>query len=44
VSCAYHLFLDVNPTTGVIKLNFPDLEIWELEQCCALDVMEEGVF
>ena len=43
VSCAYHLYLDVNPSTGEIKLNFPDKEIWELEHCCALDVMDEGV-
>ena len=24
VSCKHHLFLDVNPETGSIKLNFPD--------------------
>src|SRR5688572_696068 len=27
VSCKYHLYLDVNPETGSIKLNFPDLEV-----------------
>jgi len=43
VSCAYHLYLDVNATTGEIKLNFPELEIWELEHCCALDVMDKPV-
>lgn len=42
VSCKHHLYLDVNPTTGSVKLNFPDLEPWELEQTCALDVAELG--
>ncbi len=42
VSCKYHLFLDVNPTTGSIKLNFPDLEVWEMEDTCALDVADRG--
>lgn len=30
--------MDVSPKTGNIKLNFPDLEVWELEHSCALDV------
>ena len=42
VSCKYNLYLDVNPETGSIKLNFPDKEIWELEYTCALDVAEKG--
>ncbi len=42
VSCRYHLYLDVNPDTGSIKLNFPDLEVWEMPYTCALDVAEEG--
>ena len=42
VSCKYHLFLDVNPETGSVKLNFPDKEVWELEETCALDVAERG--
>ncbi|PZR05800.1 MAG: DNA-binding protein [Archangium gephyra] len=42
VSCKYNLYLDVNPETGSIKLNFPDKEIWELEYTCALDVTEKG--
>lgn len=42
VSCKHHLYLDVNPETGSIKLNFPDLEPWELEETCALDVAERG--
>jgi hypothetical protein len=42
VSCKYNLFLDVNPETGSIKLNFPDKELWELEFTCALDVAEKG--
>ena len=42
VACKYHLYLDVNPETGSIKINFPDLEVWELEASCALDVADEG--
>lgn len=42
VSCKHHLFLDVSPTTGAIKLNFPDLEAWELGESCSLDIAERG--
>lgn len=42
VSCKHHLYLDVNPETGSIKLNFPDQDVWELEETCALDVAERG--
>lgn len=40
VSCKYHLYLDVNPKNGHIKFNFPDAEVWELEETCSLDVAE----
>ncbi|MEO8699729.1 MAG: sigma factor-like helix-turn-helix DNA-binding protein [Kofleriaceae bacterium] len=42
VACKHHLYLDINPLTGSIKINFPDLEPWELEHTCALDVAEAG--
>lgn len=42
VSCKYHLYLDVKEETQSIKLNFPHLEVWELEHSCALDVSEQG--
>ncbi len=42
VSCRFHLYLEVNPATGSIKLNHPDREPWELTESCALDVAEEG--
>ncbi|MCS6913153.1 MAG: sigma factor-like helix-turn-helix DNA-binding protein [Myxococcales bacterium] len=42
VSCKHHLFLDVNPETGSIKLNFPDLEVWEMKETCSLDVADRG--
>lgn len=42
VSCKHHLYLDVNPATGSIKLNFPDKEIWEMAETCALDVADRG--
>jgi hypothetical protein len=42
VSCKYHLFIDVSNRTGAIKLNFPDLEVWDLPESCALDVADRG--
>lgn len=42
ISCKHHLYLDVNPSTGSIKLNFPDREVWELGETCALDVADRG--
>jgi hypothetical protein len=42
VSCKHHLYLDVSPATGTIKLNFPELEVWELAESCALDVADQG--
>ncbi len=42
VACKHHLYLDINPETGSIKINFPELEPWELEHTCALDVAERG--
>ena len=42
VACKHHLYLDINPETGSIKINFPDLEPWEMQHTCALDVAEAG--
>lgn len=42
VSCKHHLFIDVSARTGAIKLNFPDLEAWEMTESCALDVADRG--
>jgi hypothetical protein len=42
VACKHHLYLDVSPATGTIKLNFPELEVWELAESCALDVADSG--
>jgi hypothetical protein len=42
VACKHHLYLDINPVTGSIKINFPDLEPWELAHTCALEVAEAG--
>lgn len=41
-SCSHHLYLDANPETGAIKLNFPHLEVWELAESCSLDVADRG--
>jgi len=42
VSCKHHLFVDVSARTGAIKLNFPDLDVWEMNESCALDVADRG--
>jgi hypothetical protein len=42
VSCKHHLYLDVNPETGSIKLNFPDLEVWDMKDTCSLDVADRN--
>jgi hypothetical protein len=39
VSCRHHLYLEVTEA-GSIKLNFPDAELDELFDTCALDVAE----
>ena len=28
--------------SGSIKMNFPDLEVWEMTETCALDVADRG--
>ncbi|HEY4012683.1 MAG TPA: sigma factor-like helix-turn-helix DNA-binding protein [Polyangiaceae bacterium] len=42
VSCTHHLYLDVSARTGAIKVNFPDLDPWEMSETCALDVADRG--
>jgi len=42
VACKHHLYLDINPETGSIKINFPDLEPWEMRETCALDVADRS--
>lgn len=42
VGCKHHLYLDVNPRTGSLKLNLPELEPWELVDTCSLDVADHG--
>jgi hypothetical protein len=42
VSCKYHLYIDVHPVRGSIKLNFPDVDVWEMTETCALDVADRG--
>lgn len=41
VGCRYHLAIDVK-AGGAVTLNFPDREVWQLRQTCALDVADRG--
>ena len=40
VSCKHHLYLDVSPDTGAIKINHPDKEPLDLAETCSLDVAD----
>lgn len=42
VACRHHLYLDINPENGSIKINFPHIEPHELIESCALDVADRG--
>ena len=42
VRCKYHLYLDVNPVSGSIKINFPDIYPWEMKETCSLDIADRG--
>lgn len=42
VGCKHHLYLDVNPKNGSIKLNFPELEVDQMAESCTLDVADRG--
>lgn len=42
VSCKHHLYLDVNPETGSMKINFPHLNVWDMKHTCALDIADRG--
>lgn len=42
VSCRHHLYLDVDPKSHGIKLNFPDVDVLDMVETCSLDVAERG--
>jgi hypothetical protein len=42
VACRHHLYMDVSARTGAIKINFPDLDVWDMSETCALDVADRG--
>jgi hypothetical protein len=42
VACRHHLYVDVDPRTGSLKLNFPDRDPADLAETCALDVADRG--
>lgn len=45
ISCSAHLYLDVDPRTGSVILNFPEVppdELERLPETCCLDVAERG--
>lgn len=42
VGCHHHLYLDVHPQSGALKLNFPELEPEQMADSCVLDVVADG--
>jgi hypothetical protein len=42
VSCKHHLYLDVSARTGAIKVNFPDLDVWEMSDRGGTTLEEVG--
>jgi hypothetical protein len=42
LSCRYHLAFDVNPITGAVKSNFPDIDPAALPVSCVLDVADQN--
>lgn len=45
VRCRHHLYLEVHPKSGAVRINFPDVEPDELERLpstCSLDVASWG--
>jgi hypothetical protein len=42
VSCEYHLYLDIARRRDRIRLNFPDLDVEDMAETCALDLAERG--
>jgi len=41
VGCKYHLYLDVIPETGTIKLNYPEIEPHQMKVWCVLNFVEQ---
>ncbi len=42
VSCRHHLYLDVNQSSGAIKLNHPFDDLDDMQETCSLDVADRG--
>jgi hypothetical protein len=42
VGCRHHLCLDINPESGSIKFNHPDVDPADMRESCALDVADRG--
>lgn len=40
--CRHHLYIDINPETGSIKRNFPNIDVSDMVETCSLDVADRG--
>jgi hypothetical protein len=41
-TCFFNTYVDVNPKSGSIKLNYPDKGPWETRHSCVLDLADRG--
>ncbi len=42
VRCRHHRYLDVDPKSGALRLNFPKLDVMELDEPCTLRLAERA--
>ena len=42
ISCRHHLYLEVHPDTGALKINFKGIDPDQLEESCAADIADRG--
>lgn len=41
IGCRLNLYAEVDDLTGALKVNFPDKEVWELTETCAIRVVRQ---
>jgi|WetSurMetagenome_2_1015567.scaffolds.fasta_scaffold15552_9 hypothetical protein len=41
-ACRHHLYMDINPKNGAIKINHPAHEVWDMGETCSLDVADRA--
>ena len=42
ISCRHHLYLEVHPDTGALKINFKGIDPDQMEESCSADIADRG--